>query len=205
MLPRVRVSIHASDGTRHALLFKVANPTLGSIRLRLASSKYSGEPVWDDKTKSTPILENLLVDPLTQQFLNAKLAPDVALNLQATEICQLEPAEDSFLELGKSSNEEPDEVAKWDAGDVLFDSKVGPESPSSLRLVGQKNSCAWFELVLLETKMDVGVNCAVPLALQIEVGDGSWDSSLVQAEPVKDDETKDMVTFDLVIIWDNLE
>jgi hypothetical protein len=199
------VSIHASDGTRHAFLFKVANPTLGSIRLRLASSKYSGEPVWDDKTESTPILENLLVDPLTQQIVNAKLAPDVARNLQATEICQLEPAEDSFLELGKSSNEEPDEVAKWDAGDVLFDSKVGPDSPSSLRLVGQKNSCAWFELVLFETKMDRGVNCAVPLALQIEVGDGSWDSSLVQAEPVKDDETKDMVTFDLVIVWDNLE
>lgn len=205
MLPRVRVSIHASDDTRHVFLFKVANPTLGAIRLRLASSKYSGEPDWDDKTKTTPALENLLVDPMTQQFVNAKLAPDVSRTLQPTEVCQLEPAEDSFLELGKSSTEEPDVVTKWDAGDVLVDSKVGPELPATLRLVGQKSSCAWFELVVLETKMNSGVNCAVPLALQIEVGDGSWDSSLVQADPVKDDETKDLVTFDLVIIWDNLE
>ena len=206
MLPRVRVSIHASDETRHAFLLKVANPTLGAIRLRFASSKYTGESEWDDKTKTTPLLENLLVDPLTQQYVDAKLTPSVTKNLEATAVCELEPAEDSFLELGKSSNDELlDAVAKWDAGDVLFDSKVGPEQPASLRLIGQKNSFAWFELVLLETKMEKGLNCAVPLALQIEVGDGSWESSLVQAEPVAGGEGKDVVTFDLVVIWENLD
>jgi hypothetical protein len=147
------------------------------------------------------------VDPLTQQYVNAKLAPGVAHNLQATDMCQLEAAEDSFLELGKSSsNEEPEQVAKWDAGDVLFDSKVSPDTlPSSLRLVEQKNSCAWFELVLLESSMEKGINCAVPLSLQIQVGEGSWDSSLIQPEPTEGDEKKDMVNFDLVIVWENLE
>jgi hypothetical protein len=165
-----------------------------------------GEPVWDDPSNTTPNLGNVLVDPFTQQHVDAILVPGLAHDLQSTEICQLEAAEDSFLELGKSSNEEPDEVATWDAGDVLVDSKVSPEaSSSSLRLVGQKNSCAWFELVLLEKSMEKGVNCAIPVALQIEVGDGSWESSLIQPQPVNGDEAKDMVTFDLVIIWDNLE
>eukprot|EP00980_Cylindrotheca_fusiformis_P028103 scaffold22580_cov210-Cylindrotheca_fusiformis.AAC.10 len=205
MVPRVRASIHASDGTRHAFLLKVSNPTLGTIRFRLAGSEYSGEPVWDgDDSERTPFLEKILVDPLNQQIVNAKLVESVGSSIQPSEICALEAGEDTFLDFGRSSNEEPIEVAKWDAGEVLADSKVSEATPSTLRVVGSRKSCAWLELVLLETSMEAGIYNAVPLSLQIEVGDGSWESSLIQPELSKD-KSKDMVTFDLVVVWENLD
>jgi hypothetical protein len=203
VLPRVRVSIHASDESRHAFLLKISNPTLGTIRLRLAASDYSGEPVWNDQTVTTPSLENILVDPLTQVSVNAILDPKVAMDLKPTESCQLDPAEDSFLEIGKTITDVPVKVSKWDAGDVLFDSKVSPESPASLRLVAQRKSTAWFELVLMDRSTKPSTYFAVPLALQIQVGDGSWESSLVQSQRLEDGGS-DLVTFDLVIIWEKL-
>jgi hypothetical protein len=147
-------------------------------------------------------LENILVDPLNRECVNAKLVP--TSSIEASEVCELEPAEDSFLELGKSSNEEPEEVDKWNAQDALATSTVSESNQSSLRVVGCRKSCAWMELILLETAQDPDVTCAVPLALQIEVGDGSWESSLIQPEP-KGNGEKDMVTFDLVITWGKKE
>jgi hypothetical protein len=202
VLPRVRVERHGTDGAKHALLIKTTNPTLGIIRLQLQSSTYSGEPLWDNKGKSNPILENLLVDTLSQTTINAKLTTEFVHSLQATDICQLEPAEDSFLELSSSSNEEPDEIRLWEASTILSKSTVSTESsPSSLRLVAQKSDVAWFELVHLETARDDDMHPAIPLALQIEVGDGSWETSLIQPEPVNEGGGKDMVTFDLVLAW----
>lgn len=141
---------------------------------------------------------------MTQISVDAQLDPRVAMGLEPTESCQLDPAEDSFLEIGKSSNDVPDEVAKWDASDILFESKVSSESPASLRLVAQRKSAAWFELVLMEPPTRPNIHCAVPLALQIHVGDGSWESSLIQSHRLEGD-SADLVSFDLVIIWEKLE
>ena len=122
-----------------------------------------------------------------------------------TEMCQLEPAEDSFLELGKSSMEQPDAVTKWDAGDALADSKVAENgNKSSLRLVGASHSSAWFELVVLEHDVKPGFHAAATLALEIEVGNGSWDSSLIQAATAESGAT-DLVTFDVVVAYEKLE
>ena len=198
---------HGSDGTKHALLIKVSNPTLGVIRLRLQSSEYKGEPEWDSKSDRTPVLEDLLVDPLTQTKINTKLATETVQQLQATHFCELEAAEDSFLELGKSlNNDEPEEVAQWDSEAVLSNSTISSESSTSnstLRLLAQKSAVGWFELVLLEMTAGNGLHSAVPLALQIEVGEGSWESSLVQPELTEGEGVKDMATFDLVLAWNN--
>lgn len=213
VLPRVRVTKHASDGTRHAFLLKVSNPTLGKIRMRLASSEYSGEPVWDEPSETTALLQNILVDTFGGKYMDAELMPDVVHNLTPTEMCELEPAEDSFLELGQSSNQVPELVSKWDAADALSNSPISSEgsNKASLKLLAIKNSAAWFELVVLENSSSSnadtkGVSTAVPLKLQIEVGNGSWESSLVQPELKGDssgDDAKDMVSFSLVIVWDN--
>eukprot|EP00429_Kryptoperidinium_foliaceum_P068270 CAMPEP_0176074908 /NCGR_PEP_ID=MMETSP0120_2-20121206/37438_1 /TAXON_ID=160619 /ORGANISM="Kryptoperidinium foliaceum, Strain CCMP 1326" /LENGTH=130 /DNA_ID=CAMNT_0017408609 /DNA_START=217 /DNA_END=606 /DNA_ORIENTATION=+ len=127
-------------------------------------------------------LQDVLVDPFTDQHVTAELMPAVVKDLEPTEMCELEPAEDSFLELGKSTfNDVPDLVASWDAGDVLFDSKVSNDGPSSsLKLIASKNSTAWFELVVLEGSAASGIDNAVPIAMEIEVGKGSWESSLIQ-------------------------
>ncbi len=204
VLPRVRVSKHTSDQTKHAFLLKVANPTLGTIRMKLASSNYLGEPVWDEPSSTTYLLQNVLVDPFTEQVVTALLMPDVVDRLTSTEVCELEPAEDSFLELGKSSDEVPEAVSNWDACSVLIDSKVCEDGPtSSLKLISSKNSMAWFELIVMEGTTRNGVVHGVPLAMQIEIGDGSWESSLVHPELKSESKVsqKDVVTFDLVIVW----
>ena len=200
VLPRVRVAKHGSDGSKRALLIKVINPTLGTIRLRLNTSTYAGEPLWHSRTERTSMLENILVDPLTDTKINAQLVTDLVKDVQASEVCQLEPAEDSFLELGKSSNDEPVEVTSWEATTVLSSSLVSSESStSSLRLVASLSAVCWFELVVLEAVAENWMHIAIPLALQIEVGGGSWESSLVQPEPARGE--VDLVTFDLVVAW----
>ena len=125
--------------------------------------------------------------------------------LDPTDVCQLEPAEDSFLEFGKSVNEVPEVVIKWSAGEALSGSKVSKEEgpTSSLRLLASNSSNAWFELITLESSLvEKGLHSAIPLAMHNEVGNGSWESSLVLPERNKDGgESKDLVTFDLVIAW----
>jgi hypothetical protein len=184
----------------------VSNPTLGLVRVRLAGSAYSGEIEWDDKDVTTSSLKNVLVDPLTQVSVDAQLDTAVSKSFPQTEMCVLEAAEDSFLELGKTSDDIPENVAKWEAGDILFDSKVSKELPSSMRLVGQKKSVAWFELVLMELELkQKKFYCAVPMALQIQVGGGSWESSLVQSQQLEDGDPLDFVSFDLVVLWEKFD
>ncbi|MGK3760348.1 MAG: hypothetical protein ACI8RD_012665, partial [Bacillariaceae sp.] len=65
-------------------------------------------------------------------------------------------------------------------------------------------SVAWFELVVVEPSTNPGVHCAVPFAMDIQVGDGSWESSLIQSQATSEseEESKDFVSFDLVLVWD---
>eukprot|EP00536_Pseudo-nitzschia_multiseries_P013121 jgi/Psemu1/210666/e_gw1.542.6.1 len=200
VLPRVRVCVSASDGNRHAFLMKVSNPTLGIVRLRLAPSSYTGECLWDNKDMTTKYLESIVVDPFKRVSLNAFLDTEVAKGIEATSFCELEPVEDSFLELGnKTSNNVPEAVSRWEAGEAMSDSKVSAENPAILRELGQKKSVAWFELIVMETCDDSNAHAAVPITMQLQVGGGSWESSLVQSQ---DDGNGDFVSFDLVVIWD---
>lgn len=205
MVPRVRVSKHASDGTKHAFCLKVSNPTLGNIRFRLASSTYEGEPVWaGDSTARNSLLENICVEPLNQKIVSACLAPDIGKSIQTSTICEMEPGEDSFLDLGRSIYDEPELVYKWKADEVLAESKVSAENPSSIRVIDSRKSSAWLEFIVMETPLQDGYSSAVALSLQIEVGNGSWESSLIQPEKQEGDK-KDMVNFDLVLVWDTKE
>jgi hypothetical protein len=205
---------------------------LGRVRLKLATSNYQGETEWNDPNQKSSLLEHVLVDPLTQKTVNAQLVASIISpssssssssstttnsnnNALETVTCELEPAEDSFLELGKSSSDNiPPDVAKWEAGDVLFDSQVSSKDslPMSIKLVGQKKSVAWFEVVLIEPTMPTTVTTknpnlysAVPLALQIQVGGGSWETSLVQSQQLEDGDPDDFISFDFVILWEQFD
>jgi len=199
VLPRVRVCAGGTDGMRHAFLIKVSNPTLGVVRLRLAPSSYTGECIWDNKDLTTKYLENIVVDPLKRFSLDAFLATEITKGIRATSLCELEPVEDSFLELGNKTSNVPEAVSYWEAGDAIFDARVSKANPATLRELGQKKSVAWFELVVMEPQTDSGAYSAVPITMQLQVGDGSWESSLVRS---RDDGNGDFVSFDLVIIWD---
>ena len=56
----------------------------------------------------------------------------------------------------------------------------------------------------MESTIDQNVNSAVPITLELQVGDGSWESSLIQPQDDGNQDSKDLVSFDLVLIWDKL-
>ena len=202
VLPRVRCIIDASDGIRHAFLIKVSNPTLGVVRLRMAASSYSGERTWENASRTSPFLENIFVNPLTKKTIDAKLDTHISKRINTTELCELEAAEDSFF--SNDSNGVPEVVCNWDASDSLLASKVSEENPVTLRKIGQKKSMVWFELILIEPPTK-SYYSGLPLAMEIQVGDGSWESSLVQSETNDTKDCKDFVSFDLVLVWEMLD
>lgn len=147
------------------------------------------------------MLENICVEPLNHKIMSASLAPEIGKSIQASTVCELEAGEDSFLDLGRSIYEEPELVYKWRADEVLAESNVSEENPSSIRVIDSRKSSAWLEFIVMETPVQAGYSSAVALSLQIEVGGGSWESSLIQPEK-QDGDQKDMVNFDLVLVWD---
>jgi len=214
VIPHVTVvksgDVEVNNESHRALLLKVTNPTLGSIRLRLAASSYRGETSWDDDAESVQLPE-LLVDTWSQTIVDAVLAPDLSEGLEPTATAELLSAEDSIIEMGVKTREVPEDVANWDGASCMASSAshVGGASSlrSSVRLLAHSASSSWFELTLLgipkkhqRDDASAGTATAVPLALQIEVGNGSWESSLIQSQITKGHGEPDRVIFDLILI-----
>ena len=203
VMPRIGVLKHGTKSSYRVFLIKVTNPTLGPVRLRFATSSYQGEKDWEDNTKRNFLISDLLVDDIFQVHMNLELRTELSTKMRQTESVELQSAEDSFIELGGKSTEVPDRVKNWELGD--FDTTKSSEGSmeSEMRLVASSASTAYFELALANaagpaTKENHAV--AVPLTLQLETGNGSWESSLIQ-KVTKGDNEADWVSFDLVITW----
>lgn len=213
--------------TSYAVLLSVKNPTLNMIRLRLAASTTTA--AGPSESTSTPPsvsidlheLDNILVNPFTEKFVQGHLCPvDAMLSITPTDYFILDPADDPFLDIGnKSSQEEggdPLVVKNWDAmttlGTIAGDGGTsGSSSKSKMQLVATKGDTAWVELLLCiddassppTTTNDTNTNAnylTVPLALQIEVGNGSWEASLIKRQDDIPDEEMDLVTLNLVAL-----
>jgi hypothetical protein len=211
VIPRVKVVKHAAlaETDKQAFLLKVTNPTLGTIRLRFSPSTYQGEQLTETTAadeNTTPFLSDLLVDTFTDEHSHVEINCNAFASLEPTQEVELLSAEDSFIEFGGKSKEVPYEVLKWDPNQVEAAAAAASNGNAVMRLVAQGASTAWFELVapIIPTPSsstnDTITSPAVALALQIEVGNGSWQSSLVQPKPQEGD-AKDWVTFDLLITW----
>jgi hypothetical protein len=168
----------------------------------------------------TAMLHDLLVDERSQKHVNVMLETETLKDLATSEFVELQSAEDSFIELGGKSRDIPQSVQDWksshqDRGSTASSSSA---TSSAIRLVACSSSTAWFELTIsnLQQQADsdqqmkaaarmsetaVATVPAVPLALQIQLGAGLWDSSLIQPVSTGDaPETEDWVSFDLVIV-----
>jgi len=218
VVPRVKVVRHGSvakddadtSNQYHAFLLRVKNPTLGKVRVRFCQSTYKGEVGWDsgnsegDEEKNE-LLENMLVNTISGKKITAKLEPTATKDVTKTDVVELDSVEDAFLELGKKQTKNPTEVLEWDVSacaTALLGGDKGAGS-SSIRLIAKQSDSAWFEFACLDTTSDgSAIYNAVPIALQIQVGDGSWESSLVKPLPTKDNEP-DFVSFDIVVTWKN--
>jgi hypothetical protein len=218
VIPRVRVVKHATlaENDKRVFLLKVTNPTLGTIRLRFSPSTYQGEQLTDAPEtagqKTTPFLSNLLVDTFSDEHSHVEIKCNAYESLEPTQEVELLSAEDSFIEFGGKSKEVPYEVLRWDPTQVEA-AAAAADGNAVMRLVAQSASTAWFELVAPVIPTPSGADDAttitvstaspaVPLALQIEVGNGSWESSLVTPKQQEGD-AKDWVTFDLLITWNS--
>ena len=170
-------------------MLKVTNPTLGPVRLRFGASVYEGEQGWDAEGPSETSINQLLVDELAQTFRDIKLNTSILRDLDTTATVELLSSEDSFIEFGGKARETPPEILEWKAPEGKIEKSV-------IRLVASSHSTVWFELLTfgLEATTE-GQQPAIPLALEVEVGNGSWESSLI---PQQQNEN-DFVAFDLVI------
>jgi hypothetical protein len=180
-----------------SFLLNASNPTLGIVRLRLATSSYQGEHVWHDSGQHTSVLPNLLVDTLSQRRLDVEVVGTVFQASPWTETVELQSAEDSIMELGGKAREIPKKVVDWEASKVVTGLD---EKEAKVSLVAHSASDAWFELVIPDPTAFLTSNPGIPIQLQVELGNGSWESSLIQ-QTTSDGEGMDWVNFDLLLTW----
>jgi hypothetical protein len=224
-------SIAPRSRRRIAVLLKVTNPTLGSLRLRFAASPYVGEPDWDsvgvdgavpiagtDPNQFTDSLPGLLVHTFTQAHWDVEYDSGVLRDLPASETVELHSSEDSIIEMGgHKARQTPPEVVYWEPPPVVASTDEDLTKPV-LRLVTHRASSAWFELAFVEparfceadetaerarTHAPDKLAWAVSLRLEVEVGPGSWETSLIPPLSTgKSDATSvDRVPFDLVLAY----
>lgn len=217
VIPRVRVVRHGmkaldENTQQHAFVLKVTNSTLGMVRLRLGLSLYQGEPLWEDQAAKNNCLESLLVETVSNKHVDVFLLT-AATTKQTTfrsEMVSLDSNEDSIVDIGKVFAI-PEEVSAWDANAVLDASSVptgGLEENKvefgGVKILAEKSGSAWFEVSCVtrhRVDQTPRLYSAIPLSLQIEVGNGSWESSLIK--PITSDDKADLVTFDVVLTWPN--
>jgi len=197
VVPGVQLVRSGADptGQAHGVLLRVKNPTLNMIRLRFSGPMEGDSPVVDSRE-----LENILLDPFTETFVKGRIcALEVTASLGSTEFFVLDPADDPFLDIGKGREENPSEVRDWSATSAL--SSLGEGNASQIRVIATQGDTAWVELALRNSSPggDDSYYLAVPLALQIEVGNGSWEASLIKRRDIPAEE-KDLVTMNLVTL-----
>jgi len=175
------------------------------MRLRFATSSYQGEPDWDDPHQRNTHLSHLLVDTFQQTFVDVNIDKETLTTLSPTESVELQSAEDTIIELGGKARAIPEDVRNW-RSTKEGSNMTAPESIAAMKLLVQSTSTAWFELFLPpDPAVDASIvtgRRAVPLALQIEIGNGSWESSLIKPASTdkKESNEVDRVTFDLVLV-----
>jgi len=186
------------------LLIKVHNPTLGSVRLRLCKHGTTAE-----ETPESFVIDSILLNGYTLDTASQILVLGASsVNLcETSEWIELEPAQDSIIDFsGSLPHAIQKELHGWD-GAIATQSFVRSHEKASFRLVAKAHESAWFEYIvsstLLNSDAEVSKFMAVPLALQIEVGKGSWQSSFIRSEtPINGDEDIDIVELKTLVVWD---
>ncbi len=202
VVPRVQLCRYGTDPTsgKVAVLLKVKNPTLNMIRLRFSGPNSSEEVV------NSKELENILIDPFMETTIaKADLCSSDSLSsIDSSEWIELDSAEDLLLDIGKRQQEDPEVVSSWDFAPLL--DTLDSDSLPKLTIVASRGDTSWVELVIPNTVVvgSDGVKApgnyfAVPLSMQIEVGNGSWEASLIKRRDLPEEE-HDLVQLDFVVL-----
>ncbi len=207
VVPNVQLYQVGMDATSHkyAAILKVKNPTLNMIQLRLVGPS-SCETMNLTHLHDPNELQNILVNPFTETYIQGRVCTPIATaTITPTEFFVLHPADDPYLDIRKHQTGDPLEVQNWDATATLSASHC---DESQFRIIATEGDTAWVELLLCNAipVMDNSSIAAkdteylaVPFALQIEVGNGSWEASLIKRHDLPAEE-KDLVTLNLVAL-----
>ena len=187
-VPQVKVLQHVAAEGAHVFLLQANNPTLGPVRLRFRTSEYQGEVDPNNAESFSRTFSDLLLDEFTQTYVTAELNSDAVKDMLTTDEVELQSGEDNFLDMGASM---PFPVASW------LPSRMSDE-PTLLN-VATKSSMAWFEFILPFPEEPSDFAPAIPFTMDVQVGDGSWESSLIQ--PREGLEGPDWVSLDLLLVW----
>lgn len=213
VVPNVHLHRVGVDVTSHkyAALLKVKNPTLNMIRLRLTgpsrceTMNEKGESTTHSYVQYQNELQHVLVNPFTETYVQG-CATDATVAIIPTDFFVLNPAEDPLLDTGKVQTGDPLEVKDWDG---ITELSTGNWGESQFRTVAIGGDTAWVELLLCNaipmmiesSRAANNINhLAVPFALQIEVGNGSWEASLIKRQDLPEQE-HDLVTLNLVALF----
>jgi len=204
VVPRVQLCRYGTDPStgKVAALLKVKNPTLNMIRLRFSGPNSSEE----GETIDAKELENILVDPFMETIIaKADLcSSDSLLSIAPCDWIELDSAEDLLLDIGKRQQDDPQVVKSWDFAPLL--DALDSNSLPKLTVVASRGDTSWVEVIIPNSAAinsdgeKPPSNCfAVPLSMQIEVGNGSWEASLIKRREVPDGE-QDLVQLDIVVL-----
>ena len=207
VVPRVQICRSGTDPAtgKVAALLKVKNPTMSMIRLRFSSPSYPDDGVFIDKKE----LENILIDPFMETAIaRAELCSSSSLSsITASDWIELESAEDLLLDIGKQYEEDPQVVKSWEAVPIL--DALHNNSLPRFNVVASRRDTSWVEMILPDA-VATGIDgeeyhtknnhLAIPLSIQIEVGNGSWEASLIKRKDVSEESQKDLVDLDLVVL-----
>jgi hypothetical protein len=87
-------------------------------------------------------------------------------------------------------------VEQWQPGQI--------NSSSTIVLVAQSASMAWFELSIRGIGDAQSVSVGAPLALEIELGNGSWETSMIARKSDLAPGAVDTFRLDLLFVIDSL-
>uniref|UniRef100_A0A7S2UH53 Dynactin subunit 4 n=1 Tax=Attheya septentrionalis TaxID=420275 RepID=A0A7S2UH53_9STRA len=207
-VPRVRV---VRDGSNfegnHVFLLKVKNPTLGPVRLRFHKPNESVSLAASDiqhSSNGSIVLDQVTCDSIGQHKVTAQMHATCTQNLAPTESVELDPVEDAFLELGRGRNNDPVQVQTW---------MPRKGTSEGIQFLEQQRDSAWFQLVVTHPSSPMAYETngktlpihlnALSLQLQVEVGNNSWESSLIKPKPPAEGEKHDFVSLDLILVWES--
>jgi hypothetical protein len=185
-----RVIIKASrrhPSTRHyAFLMNVKNPTIGPIRFRIHSN-------FDDSHVFPSHYNNVVIDPITLDTAKVDIVQPTKSE-SIMDLLALDGVEDSLLETEKSDRFDfthwTDDTIEWD-------------NTSAAKMIHMEKDSAWIEFIVRSGEhlnSSPASSQGSPIMMDIEISQGSWESSLIQSVSTSNGE-KEMVSFVLLPVW----
>uniref|UniRef100_A0A7S0G9X7 Dynactin subunit 4 n=1 Tax=Proboscia inermis TaxID=420281 RepID=A0A7S0G9X7_9STRA len=210
VVPRVKLLQFGKTGNHKkfqtALLLKVENPTLSQVNIRFKGCGNIKKTTTNDKEEH--YIDRLVIDHMKRTYVDAVIV-GATNNANTSELTQLDAVEDAFLELGKKQSNSPIEVSSWTPASALNKIDESNDKEAHFSIVAHQDDSAWFQVLFSDagssestkTSHKLCLHCALPISMQIEIGNGSWESSLLTSS--KGGEGDDFASFDMLVVWKN--